>query len=96
MPNFRLSKRAASDIEQIGDYGIANFGLTQALKYHLGLDSRFEMLAEYPRIGTPSYDLRRGLYHWPYEAHTIFYTIHPDHILIVRVLPAGADFARHF
>ena len=44
----------------------------------------------------PTYDLRPGLYRYPYEAHTIFYTIEPDHVFIVRVLYAGADFKRHF
>ncbi len=95
MPSYKLSKEAAADIEDIGDYGMRTFGLAQALKYHLGMESRFELLAEFPRIGIPSYDLRPGLYHQPYQAHTIFYSIQPDHILIVRVLPAGADFARH-
>lgn len=95
MPSYRLSKQAAADVEAIGDYGVRTFGLAQALKYHLWLETRFELLAEFPRLGTPSYDLRPGLYHQPYESHTVFYTIQPDHILIVRVLPAGADFKRH-
>ena len=96
MPSFRLSVEAATDIEAIGDYGIATFGLTQALKYHLALESRFELLGQFPRIGMPTYDLRPGLYRYPYQSHTIFHTIEPDHVFIVRVLYAGADFKRHF
>lgn len=96
MPSFRLSAEAAVDVEAIGDYGITTFGLPQALKYHLALESRFELLGQFPRLGLPTYDLRPGLYRYPYESHTIFYTIEPDHVFIVRVLYAGADFKRHF
>jgi toxin ParE1/3/4 len=96
MPSYRLSAEAAADIAAIGDYGIATFGLAQALKYHLALESRFELLGQFPRIGTPTYDLRPGLYRYHYVSHTIFYTIEPDHVFIVRVLYARADFRRHF
>ena len=94
MPSFRLSAEAAADVEAIGDYGIATFGIPQALKYHLALESRFELLGEFPRLGMPTYDLRPGLYRYPYESHTIFYTMEPDSVFIVRVLYAGADFKR--
>ena len=67
MPSFRLSSEAAADVEAIGDYGIATFGLAQTLKYHLALDSRFELLGQFPRIGMPTYDLRPGLYRYPYH-----------------------------
>jgi toxin ParE1/3/4 len=96
MTSYRLSGEAAADIESIGDYGVTNFGFAQALKYHLALESRFDLLAEFPRIGIPTYDLRPGLYRLPYKAHVIFYTIQADHIFIVRVLSARADFVRHF
>jgi toxin ParE1/3/4 len=96
MPSFRLSAEAAADVEAIGDYSITIFGLARALKYHLALESHFELLGQFPRLGIPTYDLRTGLYRYPYEAHTIFYTIEPDHVFIVRVLYARADFKRHF
>jgi plasmid stabilization system protein ParE len=62
MPGYRLSLEAAADLESIGDYGIPAFGLAQALKYHPALESRFELLAQFPRIGLPTYDLLPGLY----------------------------------
>ena len=96
MPSYWLSAEAVIDIEAIADFCFVTFGLTQALKYHLALESRFELLAQFPRIGIPTYDLRVGLYRYPYEAHTIFYTIEPDQVFIVRILYAGADFKHHF
>ena len=83
-------------MEFIGDESIQKFGMLQARKYHLELERRFDLLGEFPGIGIASDDLRPGLFRQPHVAHTIFYTIHPDHILIVRVLPARADFGRHF
>ena len=96
MPSYKLSAEAVRDIEGIGENGMSKFGLAQALRYHLGLESRFELLAEFPRIGLPTYDLRAGLYRWSYQSHTIFYMIDPNDLLIVRVLPARADFKRYF
>ena len=32
MPSYRLSRQAENDIERIGETGIANFGLKQALR----------------------------------------------------------------
>ena len=96
MPSYEISVEAAADIEAIGDYGVSTFGFAQALKYQLALESRFELLAQFPRMGLPTYDLRQGLYRFRYKSHTIFYTISADNIVIVRVLPARADFKRHF
>jgi toxin ParE1/3/4 len=96
MPGYRLSVEAAADLESIGEFGVAAFGLAQALKYLLALESRFELLAQFPRIGVPTYDLSPGLYRFPYMSHVIFYSIAPDDVFIVRVLHGRADFKRHF
>jgi toxin ParE1/3/4 len=80
MPSYKLSEEAALDVEFIVEDGLREFGLNQALKYHLGLESRFELLALFPRIGLPTYDVRPGLYRYPYKAHTIFFTIEQDDI----------------
>jgi len=61
MSRYRLSCEAAADIDHIGAHGISRFGLEQTLKYHLGLESRFELLAQFFRMGTPIYDLRPSL-----------------------------------
>jgi toxin ParE1/3/4 len=96
MPSYRLSVEAAADLESIGQFGVATFGLAQALKYLLALESRFELLAQFPRIGLPTYDLLPGLYRFPYTSHVIFYSIAPEGVFIVRVLHGKADFKRHF
>jgi plasmid stabilization system protein ParE len=59
MPSYELSIEAAADIESTGNDGITTFGFAQALKYQLALESRFELLAQFPRIGLPTYDSYR-------------------------------------
>ena len=54
MPSYKLSAEGVRVIEGIGESGMSKFGLAQALRYHLGLESRFELLAEFPRIGLPT------------------------------------------
>jgi toxin ParE1/3/4 len=96
MQSYRLSREAIADIEAIGDHGLATFGVNQTLKYHLGLEHCFGLLADFPDIGRASDELRPGLYRHGYKAHMIFYTIHTDHLLIVRVLRASMDFSDLF
>jgi plasmid stabilization system protein ParE len=55
MPSYELSIEAAADLESIGDFGVTRFGLAQALKYQLALESRFELLAQFPRMGAPTF-----------------------------------------
>lgn len=96
MANYRLSELAAADVESIVEFTVETFGALQAVKYHASLERTFQLLADFPRIGLPTYDLRPGLYRLPHKSHTIFYTHGLDHILIARVLFARADFKRYF
>ncbi len=54
MPSYSLSSEAAADLETIGEAGIDMFGPGQALKYLLALEARFDLLAQFPRIGLPT------------------------------------------
>ena len=96
MPGYRLSAEADLDIEAITEYTIGAFGPMQAIKYVAALEQSFETLANFPRIGLPTYDLRQGLYRFPHQSHVIFYTYASDHILIVRILHGRADVKRLF
>ena len=51
MAVYRLSTRAALDLDEIYEYTILNFGLTQAQSYLNGLHERFENLAQQPMLG---------------------------------------------
>jgi len=61
MPDFKLSSAAFDDLVDISDFGIRHFGRLQAAGYHAKLETTFDLLARFLRIGLPTYDLRDGL-----------------------------------
>ena len=86
MADYRLSRRADADLEDIAFYGIETFGIDQALCYRDGLKARFARIAEaphhYPRVA----HIRPGYRRSVYKSHTIYYQMDEDGVLIVRVL----------
>lgn len=80
----------------IAAYSIRSFGRIRAAQYHAGLENTFDLLSRFSRIGLPTYDLREGLYRFPFKEHVVFYTHATDHIFIVRVLHGRSDFKRVF
>lgn len=46
MVNYKLTEKAADDFAAIFEFGILNFGLTQAEDYIEGLQERFSELVE--------------------------------------------------
>jgi toxin ParE1/3/4 len=95
MGNYRLTKRAERDIDQLYEYGLSNFGLEQAQSYFLGLHERFQILTDSPRLGREADELVLGLRRVEYSVHVIFYIPEDLGVLIVRVLRAEMDFKRH-
>jgi toxin ParE1/3/4 len=92
MPNYSLSNDADADVADIARYTLAKFGERQVIKYIATLERTFQLLADFPKMGLVTDELRPGLHRFPNQSHMIFYTIAVDHILIVRVLHARADF----
>ena len=96
MANYRLTRKADNDLAALYEYGILNFGLTQAQTYIMGLYERFEPLADGPKIGRSAAEFISNLRRVEYHANVIFYLPDiPDGILIVRVLRKEMDFTRH-
>ena len=46
MPRYRLSRRAAADVDEIADFTIEQFGIEQARRYRDMLETCFQTLAE--------------------------------------------------
>nr|WP_232469032.1 type II toxin-antitoxin system RelE/ParE family toxin [Croceicoccus marinus] len=61
MPDLQISRRAASDLAEIADYTIAEFGIEQARKYRDLLQSCFQSLLENPGLGRSAEELAPGL-----------------------------------
>ena len=95
MAGYKLSSKAAVDLEGIYQYTILNFGLKQAQNYLNGLHARFANLADHPALGSSADQLAPALRRYEYQSHVVFYKPAGDSVLIVRVLHESMDFPRH-
>ena len=95
MGQYRLSRRADSDIAEIADYTIRQFGIKQARRYRDGLEKIFRRLAEYPNSGQSAGHLAPGLRRMNFESHVIFFLHDEAGVLIVRILHQRMAFKRH-
>ena len=97
MVRYILSKSAQSDIVDIADYTIENFGLQQARTYRDGLVSCFEDLAIRPERGRLFLHKNESLLlRYRHNSHVVFFKRTNTGILIIRVLGERMDFVRHF
>ena len=95
MPEYRLSRRADTDLEPIAEFSIQEFGITRARQYIEGLDHCFQTLAETPLIGREANYLIPEVRRFVYQAHVVFYKQTDQGVLIVRVLHRRMDVDRH-
>ena len=95
MANYRLSRRAASDLEAIAEYTIDKYGIAQARTYRDSLKACFEQLAGNSRMGRKAEQLAPGLRRFEHKAHIVFYTTDNNGIHVVRVLHSRMDVRRH-
>ena len=95
MAAYRLTPKAAEDLDGIHEYTITNFGLEQARDYLNDLHRRFGDLAERPALGRRADRLAPELRRYPYRSHVVFYVPETEGVLIVRVLHESMDARRH-
>ncbi|MGL6160626.1 type II toxin-antitoxin system RelE/ParE family toxin [Microbulbifer sp.] len=86
MAGYRLSKRADEDFESIYLFGVQAFGLMQADAYAVGMQERFDQLAEQPPLYQAIDYVRPGYRRSVYGNHSIYYRMDGDGVLIVRIL----------
>lgn len=90
----RLSREADEDIVRIYVEGVRRFGQMQAETYHEELKSRFELLADSPRIARRRFELSPPMRIHPFEAHLIVYRIEEGgDVFIVLVRHGHEDWA---
>lgn len=95
MLSYRLSKRAEKDLENIAVYSIQNFGIKQARLYRDGLFKTFDMICEFPMIGSDQNHIKKNVRRQVYESHSIYYRIDHKAIFILRIFGPGEDPLRH-
>ncbi|WP_417827751.1 type II toxin-antitoxin system RelE/ParE family toxin [Thalassospira sp.] len=93
-PGYRLTPKAAIDLEDIWRYTQRRWSVMQAEKYIREILQVFAELAGATRQGQKC-DVRDGYFKIPVGAHVIYYRQAPDAIEVVRILHGRMDVARH-
>ncbi len=92
MKKYKLSQQADDDLLQIFIEGMGKWGYKQAEKYADDLHDCFNMLADYPDMGTTREDLNEVPQSFMKGSHIIIYRIvDKDLIEIATILPQRMD-----
>lgn len=95
MANYRLTIKAAKEIENIYVYSILHFGIQKAQEYLNGLHDCFVFLANNAGWGRDYGFVKSGLLRYEYRSHAVYYQKIESGVLIIRVLGGRQDPARH-
>jgi toxin ParE1/3/4 len=93
--NYKLSKKADKDFEDIYRYTYIEFGEHQADKYTDSLEACFLTICDNPKIGRNADYISKGLYQHEHKEHIIFYKIRKQGIFIVRLLHKSMKINNH-
>ena len=94
--SFRLTPRAAADLDAIADYTIENWGLAQLETYLMGFNNRFQWLADIPLAGRERNDVHPSFRSYPEASHVIFYIINDDQVDIIGIPHKSMDVSAFF
>jgi toxin ParE1/3/4 len=95
MAEYRLSQRAQRDLDGVFDYTVAQWGLSQALRYTDLIESTCAALAEAPQQAQSCAFIRPGYRRRSVEHHVIYFPQTRYGIAIVRILHDRMDAARY-
>ncbi len=95
MSQVILSPKAKSDLSDIWDYTLAEWGIGQAEKYVRELWVAMQEQARDPSTSTDISDVRKGYRKIRSGSHVIFFKLTREGIDVVRILHQRMDFERH-
>ena len=92
---YKLSVLAEQQLEEILEFTEDRFGPDQTDAYALGLQKTFELLAEFPGIGSVKHasEIKRTWLRFRFQSHHIFYAQNEDGtgVLIEALVHASRD-----
>jgi toxin ParE1/3/4 len=92
VPTFKVTKRAYSDLQEIGRYTEEEWGRSQRNNYLKQIDSCFKQLSRNPKLGMNCSYIRAGYRKFPQGSHIIFYRQDGNGVVeIIRVLHKNMD-----
>jgi toxin ParE1/3/4 len=92
---YRTTRQADQDIIDIYLWGCREFGQPQAERYHGGLATAFQLIADNPRIARERPEFIPPVRLHPYQSHLVVYRLDEDGVLIVRVLHGRQEWERY-
>ena len=88
---FRLTPRAAADLDAIARHTLDSCGLAQLESYLGGLNRRIEWLADNPFAGRERDDIHPGYRSYPEGSHVFFYIVADDKVDIIGIPHKSMD-----
>jgi toxin ParE1/3/4 len=88
---FRLTPRAAADLDEIADYTMEEWEAAQMGDYLRSLNQRFEWLAQNPLAGRERNDVHPGYRSFPEGSHVIFYIVSDENVDIIGIPHKSMD-----
>jgi toxin ParE1/3/4 len=79
---FRISPLARSQLLDIYNFTVRRFDVEQAEAYYAGCERRFELIADFPKMGVAADELVTGLHRFRFQSHVIFYSVEEPDVLI--------------
>ncbi len=92
---LELSRRAESDLADIRDYSIEQFGVARAIAYLDAIETAFRLIMDYPEIGGVQPKVAPPVRAYAVQRHRVFYSVEGDVVLVQRVLHSAMDVGRH-
>lgn len=88
MGTYRLTDAAEDDLVGIHQYGARQWGIEQADRFFWQLYEHFETLAESPYLYTAVDYIREGYRRSVCGAHSVYYRVDGDVVVITAILRA--------
>ena len=96
MSDYRITRLAQHDLENIWEYTLNEWSRTQAEKYIDSLLSSFEAIEEGKIVGKSIDSIRKGYKKVLFGKHYIFFRLSQDKIVeIIRILHVSMDIEKH-
>lgn len=93
---FRLTKPAVKDIEQIADYIAQQSGLAKAEQFLGKLDDKFAKIAQFPKLGRQRNEILPNIRSLGLENYLILYIPIGQNVDILRVVSGYRDLSALF
>jgi toxin ParE1/3/4 len=90
-----LSPKAKSDLDDIWNYTLTEWGINQAEKYVRELWASLQRLADNTSISVDISQVRKGYRKSRVGSHVVFFKLTENGINVVRILHRRMDFEQH-